>query len=343
MSVAMKPGLVSVVVTSYNHAGFLERRMDSLISQTYQDIEILVIDDCSTENNVEILRRYESHPKIQLLLRKQNGGVVSATNQGIEMSSGEFVIIAQCDDDCDPRMIERLVGALKSHPTAGIAFCRSQLVDQNDQVIGDDYSTRERSFRKRCTTDVVVRGAEMSRFLLHSCVIPNMSALLMRRDCLAAVGALSGAYAVCWDWELFFRVAARYDVSYVAEPLNRFRQHKNTIRSVTKNRVIYGEMFRLLLGQSKALDLTLIERCRFRTRIMFLWAVHLISPSWSGLKNFPYHASLVFRYDSLALLFLWLGLVLRATQVLGKLVLGRQRLPALPHPRARRSHTAGLR
>ena len=130
MSINVKPGLVSVVVASYNHAEFLVQRMESLIDQTYQDIEILVIDDCSTDNSVEVLRRYESHPKVNLVIREKNGGWVTVSNQGVDMSSGEFVIFANCDDDCAPRMIDRLVAAMKIHPTAGIAFCRSLLVDE---------------------------------------------------------------------------------------------------------------------------------------------------------------------------------------------------------------------
>jgi glycosyltransferase involved in cell wall biosynthesis len=325
MSAAHRPGLVSVVVTSYNHAKFLARRMDSLLQQTYQDIEILVIDDCSTEGNAEILQAYQSHPNVRLLFNKRNAGLVPAMNQGIELTSGEFVLIAQCDDDCDPRMIERLADALKTHPTAGMAFCRSQLVGENDEVLGDDFSPRESSFRTRCATDTLVSGAEMSRFLLHSCVIPNMSALMLRRDCLAAVGSLSSDFVVCVDWDYFLRVTARYDVAYVAEPLNRFRQHRSTLRSTTKDRITYEEYFRVLLSRIRTLDLSAFERCRFRTRVMYLWAVHLISPTWSGLANFPYHAGVVFRHDPAAFVFLGLGLALRFAQVLGKLAFGRHR------------------
>lgn len=244
---------------------------------------------------------------------------MKVSNQGVEMSSGEFVIFANCDDDCDPRMIERLVNAMKANPTAGIAFCRSLLVDEHDQLLGDDFAIRESSFRARCANDTLVTGAEMSRFLLHSCVIPNLSAALIRRECFTSVGNLSSSYRVCCDWDLFFRIVARYDVAYIAEPLNRFRQHKATIRSATKERVIYEEYFRLLLGQIRLLDLTLIERARFRMHVMFLWAIHLLSPSWSGLFNFPYHLGRVFRLDPLALLFLGPSLALRVVKALGKI------------------------
>lgn len=320
MSGTVKPGLVSIVVASYNHAEFLAQRMDSLINQTYQEIEILVIDDCSPDNSVEVLRRYESHPKVRLILREKNGGWVTVSNQGIELSSGEFVIFANCDDACEPRMIERLVGAMSSNPSAGISFCRSYLVDKDDQVIGEDIDIQESRFRARCEQDTLIPGAEMGRFLLHACVIPNLSAALFRRECFDKVGDLSSEYRACSDWDLFFRVANKYDVAYVAESLNMFRQHDTTIRSVMKERATYEEYFRVLLGHMKSLELTLFERARFRMRVMSLWAVHLVSPSMGGLSNFPYHLSRVIALDPWALLFLVPSLFVRSSTVLGKVL-----------------------
>jgi len=312
------PGLVSLVVASYNHAEFLVRRMDSLIDQTYQNIEILVIEDCSPDNSLEVLRKYESHPKVRLIVREKNGGWVTVSNQGIEESSGEFVLFANCDDDCDPHMVERLVNAMRMNPSAGIAFCRSLLVDERDHVLGDDYAIRERTFREQCVNDTLISGAQMGRFLLHSCVIPNLSAALIRKECFGAAGMLSAAYRVCSDWDLFFRIAAKYDVAYVAEPLNKFRQHGTTIRSVTKGRITYEEYFRLLLGQISLLDLTFAERCRFRSRVMYLWGIHLFSQPWIGLRNFPYHSKRVLQLDPMALAFFIPGLVMGIAKALEK-------------------------
>jgi len=320
VNVAVKHGLVSVVVASYNHAEFLAQRMESLIRQTYQDIEILVIDDCSSDNSLEVLRKYQSHHKVKLVIREKNGGWVTVSNQGVEMSTGEFIIFANCDDDCDPHMIERLVNGMKANPTAGIAFCRSLLVDEHDRTLGEDFAIREPLFRARCSTDTLLTQHEMSRFLLYSCVIPNLSAALIRRECFKSVGKLSPDYRVCSDWDLFFRIVTRYDVAYIAEPLNRFRQHKTTIRSVTKGRVNYEEIFRLLLGQIRLQDLTFSERCCFRTRVMYLWGTHLFSQPWVGLRNFPYHLNRIFQLDPLALVFFMPGLVLGVYKIAGKVL-----------------------
>ena len=317
MSVDVKPGLVTVVVASYNHAEFLMQRMESLIVQTYQHLEILVIDDCSTDNSMEVLRRYQSHPKVKLVVREKNGGWVAVSNQGLDMAAGEFIIFANCDDDCQPCLIERLVDAMRANPSAGITFCRSVFVDKHDNLLGDDFSGRESSFRARCVSDTLLTQKEMSRFLLHSNVIPNLSAALIRRECFTALGHFSTGYRLCNDWEFFFRVVTRYDVGYVAEPLNRFRQHDTTIRSTMKGRATYEEFIRLLLGQIRLLDLTFLERCRFRMRVMYLWAMHLLSPSLSGVHDFPYHLKRVLSLDPPALIFLVPSMVLRAVRMLG--------------------------
>jgi glycosyltransferase involved in cell wall biosynthesis len=318
MSVSGRPGLVSVIVASYNHAEYLVQRMDSLLAQTYKDFEIIVIEDVSPDNSLEVLHRYENNPLVKLVVRERNGGWVKVSNQGIDLARGEFILFANCDDACQPQLIERLVAAMGANPSAGIAFCRSLLVDEHNRILGEDFATREASFRRLCAADRLISGSKMSRFLLNSCVIPNLSAALIRKKCLVEAGGFCSDYRVCSDWDLFFRVTARHDVAYVCAPLNRFRQHPTTIRSLTKERIVIEEYLRLLLSCVARLDLSFTERCRYRTRIMYLWAVHLISPSWSGLRNFPYHLQKVIELDVFALPFLLPALALRAGSVLGK-------------------------
>lgn len=315
MSTLVTPGLVSIVVASYNHAEYLVERMDSLVNQTYQHIEILVIDDRSPDNSVEILNRYTTHPKVKLLVRETNGGWVTVSNQGVETTTGEYVLFANCDDDCLPGMVEQLVLAMQANPTAGVAFCRSLMVDEKGVVTGDDFAIREPAFRLRCAKDTLIEREEMRRFLLHSCVIPNLSAALIRRACFDRVGLLSHDYKACSDWDIFFRIADHFDFCYVAEPLNKFRQHTTTIRSATKGRVTYDEFFRLLLGQVRSKQLTAAERAKYRLHVMYLWAIDLLRPSTSGIVNFAHHLGNVARQDPAALVFLPVALCKRVLEL----------------------------
>jgi glycosyltransferase involved in cell wall biosynthesis len=323
-------GLVTVVVASYNHARFLERRMNSLLAQTYAQLEIIVIDDRSPDNSVEILRRYESDPRVKLIVSEKNAGWVRVSNQGAQLGHGEFVLFGNCDDDCGPAMIEALVAAMRAHPSAGIAFCRSLFTDEHDNVIGSDYQTRERQFRQFCKRDALIPAPLMSRFLLDSCAIPNLSAALIRRDVFLRLGGLSTDFLVCSDWDFFFRLAAKHDVAYVARPLNNFRQHGSTIRSTTKERVINEETFGLLLRNLRAQPLTTWERARCRAHVMFLWAVHIVAPSRNGLRNIAHLWGFIWQIDPAALLFLPVALVRRSFGVIGKIF--SKLLPAIRRP-----------
>ncbi len=313
------PALVSVIVASYNHAGYLKARMDSLIAQTYSAIEIIVIDDCSTDDSVSVLREYETHPNVKLVINTKNGGWVNVSNQGAALAQGEYIIFANCDDACKPNMIDALMSSMQANPSAGIVFCRSILIDENSNVIGDDYHIREPDFKKQCAFDILILRDQMNRYLMHSCVIPNLSAAIFRKNTLVKAGGFTTDYRVCADWDLFFKVVKHADVAYVASSLNLFRQHQTTVRSSTKDKVVYEEYLRLLLSRMQVLNFSYFERIKLRTHVMYLWTLHIFAPSLNGLLNFPYHLQSVLSYDALALLLLPVAIIKRVLILLLKL------------------------
>ncbi|MFT6905644.1 MAG: glycosyltransferase involved in cell wall biosynthesis [Oleiphilaceae bacterium] len=316
---SMNNGLVSVVVPSYNYASYLEKRIESILNQTYPNIEIIVIDDYSHDNSVEVLQKYASHPNIRLVCKDKNEGWISTNNQGAELALGEYVLFAQCDDVCDPTMVERLVESMQQHPSAGVSFCRSLLVDREGNSLDEDYDGRDVDFKEACKEDVLLSKHQMALFLLNACVIPNLSALLIKKECFETIGSFSHDYKVCSDWDWYFRVVERYDVAYIASPLNHFMQHDATIRSSTKDKIIFEEYFRLLLSNIKKIDLSLIERFKVRWRAAGLWSEHLIAPSWAGIVNFPYHLTKVAALDLLTIALLPIALIHRLGSVLMKL------------------------
>ena len=144
---------------------------------------------------------------------------------------------------------------------------------------------------------------------MHSCIIPNLSAALFRRRCFVEHGVLSTEYKVCCDWELFFRLAHVYDFYYLAEPLNYFRQHATTIRSTTKDRIIYEEYFRLLFGQLNWWDFLEDEKELFKIQIGQIWASHLFQTPANGIRNFFFLLRTAKRYDSHSLGYLRKGIL----------------------------------
>src|SRR5208283_3292537 len=90
--------IVSIIVTSYNHAEYLRQRMESLLAQTYKAFEIIVVDDCSTDESLKVLKEYERDPRVKIVALDRNGGYANACNIGVKLSSGEFIMFAECDD-----------------------------------------------------------------------------------------------------------------------------------------------------------------------------------------------------------------------------------------------------
>src|SRR5690606_23818597 len=136
--------LVSVVFTSYNHAEYLQQALDSILSQSFQNFELIVVDDCSTDGSAEILKSYSEIPCIKLhLLEKNTGSYVHASEFGARKAVGKYLLFAQCDDFAETNQLERLIHPIEIYNNVGVVFSRSKLVDKNGSFISEDYSLRD--------------------------------------------------------------------------------------------------------------------------------------------------------------------------------------------------------
>src|SRR3989442_15683408 len=98
----------SVIVPNYNHASFLRLRIESVLVQTYQDYEVILLDDCSTDNSREILASYRNNPKVRIEYNERNsGGVFKQWNKGVRMARGRYIWIAESDDYADACFLAR--------------------------------------------------------------------------------------------------------------------------------------------------------------------------------------------------------------------------------------------
>lgn len=223
---------VTVIVPNYNHARFLPRRLDSILSQTYQDFDVLYLDDASTDSSADVFARYASNPRIHALCNTQNSGSpFKQWNKGAQNARGEYLWIAEADDAADPRLLETLVALLDSHPHVGIAYCQSRTIDAEDKAgetmrwWTDDLDTQH--WRQ----DFVAAGPdECRRFLSLKCTLPNASAVLLRRSVLEQVGGADETMRLAGDWMTYIKMLLVSDLAFVAEPLNFFRTHSASVR-----------------------------------------------------------------------------------------------------------------
>jgi glycosyltransferase involved in cell wall biosynthesis len=224
---------VSVIVPNYNHARFLPKRIGSILEQTYRDFELILLDDCSTDDSQDILTSYGANPRVRIRFNERNSGsTFKQWNKGVRMAHGEYIWIAESDDYADERFLERLVAVLEGDSAIAFAYCRSLAVTEDDQVNGFVDSYLEDLDGQRWNASYIGDGDEECRNYFVVCnTVPNASAVVFRKDIYDGVGGADETLRACGDWKLWANMAHTRKVAYLAEPLNYYRFHGDTVRS----------------------------------------------------------------------------------------------------------------
>ena len=308
--------LVSIVFTSFNHKEYLKQALDSLINQSYTNYEIIIVDDCSTDGSQEILLQYDQLEKVSLKLQTINSGsYVKASNYGASFAKGAYLLFAQCDDFSSPNQLENLVKAFSLSPSIGVVWSKSNMVNKEGIVFEDDFKGREKKFTDQCKSDVLMDGGEMRRFLSYSCVLPNLSAALIKKELYELVGGLSEKYQVASDWAFWLYLSEITDFYYLASPLNNFRQHETTIRSKVKVERQIIEIFTIFYEHGKNNNLRRNELRHLKIGFGFIWFSFIFSGVSSWLKSFYSIFKRTFKEEKFNLIFLSLGIYVYIREV----------------------------
>jgi glycosyltransferase involved in cell wall biosynthesis len=208
--------LVSVIIPACNAEIFIARTLESVLSQTYQNIEVLVVDDGSSDKTAEIVKSFVQKDSRISLLQQSNAGVAAARNLAIEKSRGEYIAPIDADDIWYPQNLEKQVESLsKSEPSVGIVYSWSVDINEEDLLTGGFYNS-------------TITG-EVYKALVYKYFIGNASSSLIRRLCFEKVGGYNCKMKAenaqgCEDWELHLRIAEHYQFKVVPEFLVGYRQ-----------------------------------------------------------------------------------------------------------------------
>jgi glycosyltransferase involved in cell wall biosynthesis len=228
-----KKPMVSVIIPNYNHARFLRKRIESVLRQRYQNFEVILMDDCSTDESRSIITEYTSDPRIKVDFNEKNSGsTFKQWNKGVRLARGEYVWIAESDDYADERLLERLVALLDQESMVTFAYCRSHRVTVEDHLDGFADSYLDGLHPERWRGDFCVDGREECRnYFVLTNPVPNASAVVFRKAAYEGVGGADESMHTCGDWKLWAALALAGKVSYLGEPLNFFRFHDKSVRS----------------------------------------------------------------------------------------------------------------
>jgi hypothetical protein len=217
--------LVSVALCTYNGATHLNEQLDSLWSQTWPRLEVIAVDDASSDGTWDILQRAAQHePRLRIARNETNLGFAANFERAISLCGGEFIAPCDQDDVWQPSKLQALVQAIDGHL---LAYCDSALVDGQGRPLGRLVSDRLR----------MVEGSDPLAFVFWNCISGH--AMLLRRELLAA--ALPLPAVRYHDWWFAFVAASVGSITYVDQPLVAYRQHAHSQTDVGRLRRQRGD------------------------------------------------------------------------------------------------------
>jgi glycosyltransferase involved in cell wall biosynthesis len=202
--------LVSVVIPTYNSADFLIEAVDSVLGQTWRDFEIIVVDDGSTDGTHESVRRYDDEVRY---FYKKNGGPSSARNMGVKQARGRYVAFLDSDDVWEPEKLGVQMRFASEHPEIKLICTDSALMGPR--------GSRQRKLKSDLLGNLFP--------ILYSNSFIRTSTVLMEKACFQTVGYFDERYRSAEDYDLWLRVAKRYPIAYINQPLVRYRKHEDNV------------------------------------------------------------------------------------------------------------------
>ena len=237
--------LISIVLATYNGEKFLAKQLDSLFSQTYQNVEIIAVDDCSTDETLNILNDYATkHDKFKVIQNERNLGYVKNFEKGFLLANGDYIAPCDQDDIWLPQKIEVLLNNINDYP---IAYCNSEFIDSEDNLIGDNLGDRT-NFSDFDSPLMYVIGASAPGH-----------AMLIRKDIV--MNAMPFPVLFSHDNWLGFVATFSGSLKFVDQMLVHYRRHDSNVFSTVHKKKKIKETKQQKLEKAQERLQTLYEKC----------------------------------------------------------------------------------
>ena len=241
---------VSIIIPNYNHALYLKQRIDSVLAQTFQNFELIILDDCSTDSSREIIEQYRSHPKItQLIYNEQNsGGVFKQWIKGIESAKGEYIWIAESDDYAAENFLEETLKVLEKDASIGMVYTNTNAVNSDGEFLYNSEEDKAISYHQLASFQNTIDKENASQFLVAEMIIANASSVLFRKSNLLPIDFKElQKFVNTGDRFVYIGIALKSKIYYLATALNFMRSHENnTTKKSFENGNIHKDRLRVL-------------------------------------------------------------------------------------------------
>ncbi len=239
---------ISVIIPNYNHARYLKQRIDSVLEQTFQDFELIILDDCSTDNSKEIIERYRNHPKTKHIIYNENnsGSVFRQWIKGFSLAEGKYIWIAESDDFASNLFLEKTLAVMEEDSETGTVFTTTQMVDEKSELIKKDQA-KDEAFQKLKTYHNTIDKNNLTHFLFKQLLIQNASGVLFRTAALDSVALQDiSQFTNTGDRFVYIGIALNFKIKYLENKLNFMRSHRaNTTKKSFQNGKIYKDRLKI--------------------------------------------------------------------------------------------------
>ncbi|MBE5062939.1 polysaccharide pyruvyl transferase family protein [Lachnospiraceae bacterium DSM 108991] len=223
----MEKELVSVILPNYNGGTFLKKSIESVISQTYRKLELIIIDDASTDNSREIIESFNDE-RIKTICLSENGHICAALNKGVSVARGEFIARIDSDDIWEKEKLEKQIKVLEEDLEVGACFTYVKLINREGEIVNEQYREVYNLFRPVFKTQ-----KEWLHFFVFSGNCLSHPSVVIRKQVLDQVGKYNLALVQGQDYELWMRIALKYNLYVLSEELVRYRWMPNDEKSIS--------------------------------------------------------------------------------------------------------------
>jgi len=218
--VNLKLVLVSVIMTVYNREKYISEAIESVLSQTFNDLELVIIDDFSIDRSKEIIKKFkEKDNRIKILFHDENKGIARSSNDGLKMARGKFIAMLDSDDVWEVNKLEKQLKVLEIDENL-IIWTDGELINENGKSLG-------KTFVQSCNASNRKKSGDIFRELLVGNII-NKSSLVLKKKNLGNI-KFDERFRRYDDHQIVVDLAKKYNYFFINEPLTKIRKHDNNI------------------------------------------------------------------------------------------------------------------
>lgn len=233
---------VSVILPNYNHAAYLPERLESILGQEFEDFEVIILDDHSSDNSIAVLEKYASDGRISHFLKSEanSGSTFIQWEKGLNLAKGEYIWIAESDDIAAPAFLSETVNVLENHKNVGVVFTSSVWIDEkNAEIHRPEHESGNREWSgHQLLQDEFLNGP----------LIYNASSAVFRKSLVAGVDfSVLRTFRYTGDWMFWMQVSAGTQVLRLDKRLNFFRRHAGNVSFKSdREGLLFTEGFRII-------------------------------------------------------------------------------------------------